>query len=182
MASRAHIDFETGSAADLRKTGVYPYATHPSTRVWVMSWRVGDEDPIKRWRPGDKDPTALLQHVAAGGVVVAHNAAFERTIWNWHLRVRVVPHWPELRIAQQDCTMARAAVLGIPSGLDDAGHILGANTTKSREGKAVMMKCAKPRTRKPCLVCDGTGRAVAPWDEHQCSECGGVGEVYTWWI
>lgn len=141
----AHHDFETASALDLRKCGVHRYAEHPSTRIWCMSWRLGDDGPVQHWRPGYPDPVPLLEHVARGGIMKAHNAAFERTIWNRLLRVRYCPHWPELRIEQQDCTMARAAVLAIPQSLEICGKVLGARVTKDMEGNALMRKAAKPR-------------------------------------
>lgn len=148
----AHHDFETRSAVDLRKTGAYVYAEHPSTAVWCMSWRIGDKGPVERWHPGDEDPLELLIHVANGGRMIAHNAAFERLIWNVVVRRKYCPHWPELKIEQQDCTMSRAAALHLPQGLDQLGIALGLKQQKDKEGSALMLQMAKPRKRNP----DGT--------------------------
>ena len=147
-------DFETASAVDLRKTGVYPYVQHPSTRVWMMSWALHDDQDrrklvVHRWHPGDPDPAPLLEHVARGGIVKVHNAAFERAVWNGLLRDRVVPHWPPLRIEQQDCTMSRCATLAIPQSLEIAAKVLGARAEKDMAGNALMMKMARPRAVKP---------------------------------
>lgn len=144
-ALAAHHDFETGSALDLEKCGVYRYAEHESTRVWCMSWRIGERGPMSRWWPGAADPAPLLAHVAAGGIVKVHNASFERTIWNRLIRVRICPHWPELRIEQQDCTMARAAVLAIPQSLEIVAKVVGARAQKDMEGNALMQKMMRPR-------------------------------------
>lgn len=145
-------DFETRSAVDLRKTGVYPYAEHPSTGVWIMSWCLHEEGTpvrnVQRWRPGDPDPVALLDHVARGGIMKVHNASFERAIWNRLIRARICPHWPELRIEQQDCTMSRCAVLAIPQSLEIAAQVLGAKAKKDMAGNALMMRMARPRSVK----------------------------------
>ena len=141
----AHHDFETASACDLRVAGAYRYAEDPTTRIWMMSWRIGD-GPVQRWHPGEPEPREFLAHVAAGGMVGAHNAAFERSIWNTTLlatpRCR---HWPRLRIAQQDCTMSRGLAVHLPADLDGLGQVLGLETTKDKEGGRLMMKMAKPR-------------------------------------
>lgn len=155
----AHLDFETRSPVDLRKSGVYPYAEHKDTDAWGFSWRIGNDGPISQWRPGYPDPQPLLDHVAAGGRVVAHNAAFERAIWNWNIRVKIAPHWPVLHIQQQDCTMARAAAVAHPQQLDQLAQVVGSrDAQKDKEGYALMMKMAKPRKFMP----DGT---IQWWDE-----------------
>ena len=153
-----HHDFETRSALDLRKTGVYPYAEHPSTGVWIMSWCLHEEGtpalPVHRWRPGDPDPVPLLDPVARGGLMKVHNATFERTIWNRLIRARLCPHWPELRIEQQDCTMSRCSTLAIPISLEVAAKVLGANVEKDMAGNALMMRMARPRKIVPVNVAD----------------------------
>jgi DNA polymerase bacteriophage-type len=153
----AHHDFETGSAVDLRKAGVHKYAEHWSTRVWCMSWWFEGTQQMQRWWPGAPDPEALLHHIAQGGIVGVHNAVFERTIWNKIIRVRYCPHWPELRIEQQDCTMARAASVGLPQSLDVISKVVGAKAQKDMEGNAIMLKLSKPRK----VEADGT---LTWWD------------------
>jgi DNA polymerase len=153
-------DFETRSAADLRKVGMYRYAEHPSTDVWVLSWHVGAERG--RWHPGDSDPTPLLAHVAAGGRFVAHNAPFERVIWNTVVRQKHCPHWPPLQIEQMDCTMSRALAIHLPADLDSLGQVLGLPVSKDMDGAALMKKMAKPR------------RILPPWNPDESSE-------YIWW-
>lgn len=154
---KAGHDFETGSACDLKKAGVHKYAQHPSTRVWCMSWWFVGTHVMQRWHPGDPDPTALLDHVENGGKVGVHNAIFERTIWNELVRRRYCPHWPLLRIEQQDCTMARAATISIPQSLDIVAKVVGAKAMKDMEGHALMMKMARPRK----INADGT---LVWWD------------------
>lgn len=140
-----HIDFETRSATDLVKSGVYRYAEDPTTWPWGFAYRFGKLGEVRQWRPGFPDPVELLDHVRRGGRVVCHNAAFERTIWNWVLVARIAPHWPLMTIYQQDCTMARAASVALPQSLDKLGIALRSNFKKDMDGHRLMMKMAKPR-------------------------------------
>lgn len=154
----AHIDFETASACDLMKAGVYRYAEHPSTKTWGFTWCI-DEGPILRWMPGYEDPTILLTHVASGGMVVAHNANFERIIWNMLLRLRYgLTHWPIMQPHQQSCTMARAYAMNLPGKLEKVAQVLGVENLKDMQGAAVMRKMMRPRNVNP----DGS---YIWWDE-----------------
>ena len=140
-----HMDFETCSAADLTRVGVYRYAEHPQTRIWCLSWRMND-GPVLRWGPENVEPRDLTRHVASGGCVVAHNANFERQIWNTVLRREPGRSgWPRLEIEQMDCTMARALAVHLPPDLDTLAAVLGLAVRKDSEGAALMKKMAKPR-------------------------------------
>jgi DNA polymerase bacteriophage-type len=46
------IDFETRSAVDLRKTGVYKYAADPSTDIWCMAYKAPWSDDVLVWHAG----------------------------------------------------------------------------------------------------------------------------------
>jgi len=117
-----------------------------------------NDGPVKEWRPGWPDPVDLLEHIRSGGKTVAHNAAFERLMWNSVVRVRICPWWPELTTKQQDCTMARAAAIAHPQSLDMLCTVLETENRKDRAGHAIMMKQAKPRAFLP----DGT---IVWWDD-----------------
>ena len=132
-----------------------------------------------RWRPGMADPAPFLDHVYRGGIVVAHNAGFERNFWNGHIRKHVCPHWPELRIEQQDCTMARAAALGLPQKLEHLSVPLGLSASKDKDGSRLMLQCAKPRSVVECAPCEGTGFQSNMMDA--CPVCFGTGKQYVWW-
>ncbi len=158
MSSLAlHGDFECRAVVDLRKTGVYPYAADRHTGIWCFNFRFGNRGPVRRWVPGQPFPQDVIEHVRSGGLFMAHNAAFERTIWNVVLR-RYVPGLPELRIEQMGCTVSRCAVLGIPQSLDVGAKVLGAKHEKDMKGNALMMKMARPRRFDP------SGEPVW-WDE-----------------
>jgi DNA polymerase len=153
MTRRAHVDFETASDQELggqKSVGVHRYAESPHTRVWGFSWGFSKYD-VHRWRPGYPDPTELLEHIAAGGIVVAHNAGFERIIWAF-IRARYgLGHWPALCIWQQDCTLARAANQNLPIALEKIGRILKLREKKDDEGAKLMKSMSKPKILK-----DGT--------------------------
>lgn len=144
MYQEAHIDFETRSKTDLRKSGVHRYVEDPSTGVWVLRYRFDDLLPVGEWTPGMPDPVALLEHAANGGVMKAHNSAFERWVWNVVIR-RMLPHWPMLTIEQMNCTMARAASVSHPQALGKLGEVLDTATKKDNLGHGLMMQMAKPR-------------------------------------
>jgi DNA polymerase len=152
----AHHDFETRSTVDLPKSGSHRYFEHPTTGVWMMSWGVGD-GPIHRWHPGDEDPIELLAFVEAGGMMAAHNAAFERLAWAW-IRKHLCPHWPPLLAEQQDCTMARAVAMALPAGLDQLAVALKTRVQKDKEGSRLMMQMCRPRR----VEADGT---IVWWDD-----------------
>lgn len=154
----AHVDFETRSATNLKDSGVHRYAEDHTTMPWGFTWYLDGMPSLQRWRPGYPDPLPLLEHVANGGRFIAHGAMFERTIWNNVLRKRIVPHWPELRIEQQDCTMARAAAIAHPQDLARLGIALNMRQRKDDEGHNLMMKMARPRK----FNVDGT---ITWWDE-----------------
>ncbi len=146
-----HIDFETCSAAqDLGDIGVHKYAEHWSTHVICMSYRFGKVGRANEWYYWQPFPKVVADHVASGGIVAAHNAAFERTMWNVCLRrpnlVRGTPaiDLPELKIGQMVCTMARAATINLPGALDYIAQVMGVQQRKDSEGQKLMLKYCRP--------------------------------------
>jgi len=136
------IDFETRSAADLRKTGVYVYASDPSTDVWCMAYSWDGED-VSVWSPGDPIDPKLEDWIVEGGKLQAWNAQFERVIWN---TIMVSRHnWPRTKSSQWYCTMAQASTAGLPRALGQAAAVLGVEEQKDKVGQALMMRMARPR-------------------------------------
>ncbi len=140
------VDFETRSAVDLRKTGVYIYADDPSTDVWCMAYAFDDEEP-KVWTPGDPIDVRLEDYIVEGGKLRAWNANFERVIWN---KIMVPRHkWPRTGASQWFCTMAQASAMGLPRALGQAADVLGVEQQKDKSGQALMMRMARPRRTNP---------------------------------
>ena len=137
------IDFETRSAVDLRKTGVYKYASDPSTDIWCMAYKAPWSDDVQVWLPGDEMDTYLEDWIIAGGLLSAWNANFERTIWNEIMVGRY--QWPRTNIKQWRCTMAQASAMGLPRSLGQAAAVLGVEEQKDKTGAALMLRMARPR-------------------------------------
>lgn len=150
-----HVDFETRSVADLKKTGAYAYAADPATDIWCMAYAFGDE-PVRVWRPGEPAPGDVVEHVMLGGVLMAHNAAFERVIWHYILTPRY--GFPEPAVTQWRCTMAQAYALALPGSLEGAAAAAGLDIGKDMTGRRLMLQMARPRKVEP----DGT---IVWWDE-----------------
>lgn len=147
MQGRAHLDGETASPQPLgnqNSVGVHRYFEDPRTIVWGFRYKFSDNPTIGQWRPGWTPPLDLLDHIARGGTVVAHNAVFER--WMWHfLRIKYgLEHWPALKIEQQICTMAKALAMNLPGSLDGAASELKLSVQKDLRGQARMRKISKP--------------------------------------
>ena len=183
---RAHLDIETCSPLDLTKVGVYRYVEDPDTSIWLFSYRL-DDSPSNgcfRWRPGWEPPFALLDHIAFGEPVVAHNANFERQIWNAVVRrLAGSESWPRLSIEQMDCTMSRALAVHLPADLETLAQVLGLSEQKDKEGRRLMLQMSKPRKREQrrstqshCTWWDGSlekgSSALAAYcDQDVATEC-----------
>ncbi len=137
------IDFETRSAVDLRKTGVYKYASDPSTDIWCMAYKAPWSDDVQVWLPGDEVDARLEDWIVEGGLLSAWNANFERTIWNEIMVGRY--QWPRTGIKQWRCTMAQASAMGLPRALGQAAAVLGVEEQKDKTGAALMLRMARPR-------------------------------------
>ncbi len=143
--STLSIDFETRSTVNLPKTGVYPYATDPSTEILCLAWAFDDEEP-KIWTPSmdwDSDRDRIVAHVARSGAVRAWNAQFERVVWYYIMHKQY--GFPALTIEQCYDTAADAAALALPRGLSKAASVLGLGQQKDDSGHRLMMKMCKPR-------------------------------------
>lgn len=153
--TKVTMDFETRSACDLKKAGAWAYSMHPTTEIMCCCWSFDEEPidgPVHAWQAGfphlgiDQSPfpQALADHIAAGGLVEAHNAFFEWTIYN-HVFRKMLPDLPELPLDQIRCSAAKAAAFALPRALDKAIAALGLPQKKDMDGSANMLKLAKPR-------------------------------------
>lgn len=148
-----HIDFETRSMIDLKKQGPDVYAKHPTTDVWCMAWAIDDGAPqlMPIIHPDHKTRiTGMPEHIRGGGLVYAHNAAFELAIWNEIMAPRY--GWPPLKPEQVRCTMAMAYAMALPGSLENASAALGIEDRKDMAGRRVMMQLSQPRS----IADDGT--------------------------
>jgi DNA polymerase len=137
------IDFETRSRCDLRSRGVYNYAQDFSTDVLCMSYAFDDED-VRTWLPGQPFPQAVKGHK---GQIRAHNAAFERLIFWYVLRI-------DFALEQFYCTAAQARANCAPGSLEDVGRFAGASMRKDHRGSQLIRLLSIPQP-------DGTFREDA---------------------
>lgn len=150
------IDFESKSACDLKKSGAWRYSLDPTTQILCMAFRLPtwEKGRVALWHPtfpevdindeGDRLSLAELFHyILGGGLVEAHNAFFERSLWT-NICVPLLG-WPVIQPFQWRCSAAKAAALALPRDLKLAGAALHLKIRKSDEGHLVMMKISKPR-------------------------------------
>ena len=143
--TRINIDFETRSVIDLRKTGVYPYAEHPTTDVWCMAYAIDGGD-VQVWSPHLSEYAAApgLREALPGAELRAWNSGFEHIIWREIMVKRY--GFPEVQMEQWHDTAAEAAAMALPRALGRAASVMGLDVEKDKEGTKLMMKMARPRT------------------------------------
>lgn len=129
---------EGGSSANkgLGLVGVVNYTRHPSFEVLCCWYRLPGGE-LTYWAPGMPPPADLFAYIAAGGIVEAHNHAFEH-------RVFQALGWPEVPLAQQRCSMAKSRAWALPGSLDLAAATLG-TTPKNPDGKKGIQLFSAPR-------------------------------------
>ena len=143
--SGLEIDFETRSDVDIKQHGAYLYFQSPHARVLMASYKI-DSGPKKRWRYGQPCPDDIRGHIEAGGVISAHNAAFERLAMWLVLAPRC--GWPMPDLKQFRCMAATAASMSLPRDLAGVGAALGLPIQKSKDGMALIRFFSIPRKAK----------------------------------
>lgn len=144
--SRLHLDWETRSACDLKRAGVYAYAAHPTTDILCAAYCVESDNatgPVQLWQMGEPMPAVFQQAINEQWEIWAHNAQFEREIW---LGVATRKYrWPAPKFDQWVCTAAAAAAMALPRDLDGAAAALGVQERKDALGHRLMMQVSQPR-------------------------------------
>lgn len=138
----------------LKTVNAWAYSEHPSTDILTLSYRLplcwrdtaGNSRLggfVQRWRPGLPLPADLFEYLAAGGLVEAHKAMFERVIWA-HV---AVPRYgfPPLPFYQLRCSMAKARVSCYPGALDPLSNVLQLTNRKNKDGTRLLNKFSMPR-------------------------------------
>jgi DNA polymerase len=150
MGDVLHLDFETRSASDLFAEGLHLYAEHPTTEVLCAAWAFNDGEVSLWHRDGGDSLDPVFRHVADGGLVYAHNAAFEYEIWR---NVSLSPYGqPEMRPDQLRCTAAIARFNGLPGDLKRAAWAVGMPEQKDDRGRFLINKLCKPMNPNSPIV------------------------------
>ena len=127
------LDFETKSACDLKKHGVYNYAQDLSTEVLCMSYAFNGGD-VQTWTPDQPFPDAVRNYT---GQIRAHNSTFERLIFWYVLDIN-------FKLEQFYCTATQARANCLPGSLEDIGRALSAKMKKDHRGKQLIRQCCVP--------------------------------------
>ena len=137
-----HIDYETYSEVDLRKTGASVYARDPSTEVLMLAygWSTGE---IKQWVPasGEPMPRDLLDAL--------HDPSVTLAAWNAPFEMAITEHCLGIKIPRERWldVMALSYSLSLPGKLSTCGTVIGLPEDKKKlsRGTALITKFCKPR-------------------------------------
>ena len=151
------LDIETFCELALKKTGVYPYALHPSFQILLVSLSV-DGGPIQTYdlASGEKLPDEILRAIVDDHVIkYAFNANFERVCLSSYIN----QNYPEFHIgygAPEDsvggylnpvswrCDLVLSAYNGLPLSLAGVGEVLGFEKQKLSESKDLVRYFSTP--------------------------------------
>lgn len=137
------IDIETFSDVDLKKCGVYKYASSPAFEILLFGYAVdGGAVHVVDLACGEEIPAEVIVALSDENVTKwAFNAMFERVCLSNHLGEWLKPEgW--------HCTMVWSATLGLPLSLEGAGTVLGLEKQKLTEGRDLI--------RYFCVPCKAT--------------------------
>lgn len=140
---RLHLDYETASDQNLKKTGAYQYAEHASTRPLMLGWAI-DDQPVELWQPHlSPMPTDLRDAFRDPRIGKhAYNAAFERLITK-HCLDLDVPY------EQWRCTMVESFYLGFAGKLDMVLKAVGLEPKDDRGHRLINTFCTPaPKNHK----------------------------------
>ncbi|HAH93986.1 MAG TPA: hypothetical protein DCM01_09195 [Dielma fastidiosa] len=151
------IDIETYSSIDLASSGVYKYAESEDFEILLFAYAY-DDGPVEvvDLICGDELSNEVLHDLTDPNVIKrAYNAQFERTCLSQYLGQPLDP-------AQWQCTMALAAMLGLPGSLGQVSQVLQLSEQKMVAGKLLIRYFSMPC--KPTQVNGGRERNY-PWHD-----------------
>ncbi len=151
MDTRATIDLETRSTCNIKKSGAWRYSVDPMTEVLCLCYRLPywEEGRVEVWTPAvhyfydHPGFDELVAWIESDGLVEAHNAFFERCIWQNILVARY--GFPRILPTSWRCSAAKAAACALPRSLKEAGAALKLSIAKDDSGHKLMLKMSKPR-------------------------------------
>lgn len=151
------IDIETYSSVDLASSGVYKYAESEDFEILLFAYAY-DDGPVEvvDLICGDELPDEVLHDLTNAKVIKrAYNAQFERTCLSKVLGKQLDP-------SQWQCTMALAAMIGLPGSLAQVSQVLKLSEQKMAAGKMLIKYFSMPC--KPTQVNGGRERNY-PWHD-----------------
>lgn len=144
----------------LGAVGASAYSQHASTEVLSLAYNLKDGLGPRLWIPGMPPPMELFDYIATGGLLEAHNSAFEWHIWE---NVCIRTGWPPLPYWQLRDSMAKARAFSLPGALGKLAQVLEVSDQKIDDGKRLLNKFSKPRnpTKKDAR------RRIRPEEDHE---------------
>ena len=145
------IDLETFSDVDLKKCGVYKYASSPNFEILLFGVSVdGGEVTVYDLASGDTVPEEIIRALSDDSVIKwAYNASFERVCLSVWLRRNYPQHFSSYSIegdtvrnylapSSWRCSLVWGAYMGLPLSLEGIGKVLKLENQKMSEGKALI--------------------------------------------
>lgn len=138
-----YLDLESRSQVSLPSDGLLRYAQDTTTEVICMSYAF-DDGPVDTWFAEDGPmPTAVLDYIAnTDGPITAHNAAFERHLFDFVISNDYDFEPPTL--TRWQCSSARAMAHGVPGSLGNACRALKLPMQKQSEGTRLIRDYCAP--------------------------------------
>lgn len=155
---KLHLDCETFSEADIRRTGAQQYARHPSTALLMVAYQFEDEvfgqGPVALWDVASEEamPEDLRGLLADPSVeLLAFNASFEMAVFD---AVGLLAFAPQ----RWRCVQALALSYGLPASLGAVCDALGFTDEhgKLAEGQKLIRTFSMPQPKD--------GRRILPSD------------------
>lgn len=150
------IDIETYSSIDLKSAGVYKYVQATDFEILLFAYAF-DNDPVQIVDLAQREDLPDNVYAALTNPAVlktAHNASFERTCIAKYFGLHLPPQ-------QWECTMVKAAMLGLPFSLDAVAKALKLEQEKNASGKALIRYFSMP-----CKPTKANGQRARNCPEH----------------
>ena len=145
------IDVETFSDVDLKKCGVYKYASSPNFEILLFGVSVnGGKVTVYDLASGDTVPEDIIRALSDDSVIKwAYNASFERVCLSVWLRRNYPQYFSSYSIEDDTvrnyldpsswrCSLVWGAYMGLPLSLEGIGKVLKMENQKMAEGKALI--------------------------------------------
>ena len=170
------IDLETFSDVDLKKCGVYKYASSPNFEILLFGVSVdGGEVTVYDLASGDTVPEEIIRALSDDSVIKwAYNASFERVCLSVWLRRNYPQYFSSYSIEEDTvrnyldpsswrCSLVWGAYMGLPLSLEGIGKVLKLENQKMAEGKALIRYFCVPC--KPTKANGGRTRNLPEHDQ-----------------
>lgn len=135
-----HIDIETYSSYDLRKTGAYRYTEAPDFEILIIAYSI-DGQQVQAIDMNDIDAelySEFKQHLFDKDIEKrAFNASFERVCLAQHFKTDMPPN-------EWVCDMVDATRVGLPASLEKCAEVLDVDAQKDKTGKSLIRYFSVP--------------------------------------